>query len=98
MLEIETYEVEPGMVRFQARGEDFVAEFVSPSPDGPGLVKHENEWRLALPTYHTHREGRPLKRSRSQQRARLKLLGFFPTVEECQKEVLRYLAIEEVQR
>lgn len=98
MLEIKTSEVESNTIHFEAGGEDFEAQFVPPSPDGPGLVAHENEWRLSLFTYHTHREGRSLKRSRGEQRPRRKTLGYFATVDDCRQEVLRYFAAEEGQR
>lgn len=63
----------------------FVADFVPPG-DRPGLVEHENQWRLSRMVYHSHREGREIK-ARSQ-RPRYKVLGYFSSLDECRQRLL----------
>lgn len=73
----------PGHVVFSTKTGEYIAELIHPVPSHPGLIAHENEWKLSLLTYHRTREGKPVERKRSQQIPRTKIQGFFCSLEAC---------------
>lgn len=59
----------------------YVATYIRPNPEHPGLYSHENEWELFLVTYHKTRNGIPVKAKK--QAPRFKSVGFFPSLDAC---------------
>lgn len=65
----------------------FQADYMEDNP----AVKHSGEWRLYQLTYHTHRQGRPIKATRQQ--PRYKVLGYYGTSDECIEAARKYMFV-----
>ncbi len=87
MQELIEEQIRPTLVRWTLGSAEFEAMFQAPALAEPGLVAHENEWLLWQWTYHTHREGRSVQRTRAQQRPRRRRVGYFPSLEACRTKI-----------
>lgn len=73
-------EIRDGLVRFEIGDAAFLAEFIAAGEAGVPAA-NENKWRLSRYVYHSHRQGRRVKRAR--QLPRFKRVGYFDSLDEC---------------
>lgn len=65
----------------------FQAEYMGNNP----TVKHFGKWRLYQLTYHSHRQGRPIKAARQQ--PRYKVLGYYLSQDDCVEAARKYMFV-----